>query len=113
MNRLSWCEARNVAAENTDTILTGGLSTHDFEEFQRMCVDDLQMRLARLSTRGGRIMVQGSGHDVPSDRPESIVNAVNELCAAATARHYLPIRTGRVRTRQPHTSLQKQMFLGT
>lgn len=73
-----------TAAENTDASLRGGLSRHDFEEFQRIWVDDLQMRLARLSTRARRIMVQGSGHDIPSDRPESIVNAVHELCAAAT-----------------------------
>jgi pimeloyl-ACP methyl ester carboxylesterase len=76
-----------TAAENTDTILSSGLSQHDFEEFQRIWVDDLQMRLARLSIRGRRIMVQGSGHDIPSDRPESIVNAVDELCAAATNAH--------------------------
>jgi pimeloyl-ACP methyl ester carboxylesterase len=76
-----------TAAENSDAILSSGLSKQDFEEFQRIWVDDLQMRLARLSTRGRRIMVQGSGHDIPSDRPESIVNAVHELCAAATAPH--------------------------
>jgi pimeloyl-ACP methyl ester carboxylesterase len=72
-----------TATENTDTLLSSGLSKHDFEEFQRIWADDLQMRLARLSTRGRRIMVPGSGHDIPSDRPESIVNAVHELCAAA------------------------------
>jgi pimeloyl-ACP methyl ester carboxylesterase len=71
-----------TAAENTDSM---GLSQHDFEEFQRIWVDDLQMRLTRLSTRGRRTMVQGSGHDIPSDRPESIVNAVHELCAVATS----------------------------
>jgi pimeloyl-ACP methyl ester carboxylesterase len=76
-----------TAAENTDSMLSSGLSKHDFEEFQRIWVDDLQMRLARLSARGSRIMVHGSGHDIPSDRPESIVNAVHELCAAPTASH--------------------------
>jgi pimeloyl-ACP methyl ester carboxylesterase len=70
-----------TAAENADTILSSGLSKHDFDEFQRTWVDDLQMRLAHLSTRSKRIMVLGSGHDIPSDRPESIVNAVHELCA--------------------------------
>jgi pimeloyl-ACP methyl ester carboxylesterase len=76
-----------TAAENTDTTLSSGLSKNDFEEFQRIWVDDLQMRLAGLSTRGRRIMVQESGHDIPSDRPESIVNAAHELCAAATSAH--------------------------
>jgi len=72
-----------TAAENTDAILSSGLSKHDFEEFQRVWMDDLQTRLAGLSSRGRRIVVQGSGHDIPSDRPESIVKAVHELCAAA------------------------------
>jgi hypothetical protein len=76
-----------TAAKNTDTILRDGLSKHDFEQFQRIWVDDLQMRLAHLSSRGRRIVVQGSGHDIPSDSPESIVNVVHELCAAATAPH--------------------------
>jgi hypothetical protein len=76
-----------TAAENSDAILSSGLSKHDFDEFQRIWVDDLQMRLARLSTRGRRILVSGSGHDIPSDRPESIVNAVHELCAVATGAH--------------------------
>lgn len=68
-----------TAAENTDTTLSSGLSKQDFEEFQRIWIDDLQMRLARLSTRGRRIMVSGSGHDIPSDRPDAIVDAVREI----------------------------------
>ncbi len=74
-----------TAAENTDTSLSSGLSKQDFEAFQRIWVDDLQMRLAHLSTRGVRIMVPESGHDIPSDGPDSIVNAVRELCFAATS----------------------------
>jgi pimeloyl-ACP methyl ester carboxylesterase len=73
-----------TAGENADSILSSGLSKQDFEEFQRIWVDDLQMRLARLSTHGRRIMVSGSGHDIPSDRPDSIVNAVREIRTAAT-----------------------------
>lgn len=71
-----------TASLNTDTTLSGGLSKQDFEEFQRTWVDDLQMRLAHLSGRGRRIMVLRSGHDIPSDRPDSIANAVHELCTA-------------------------------
>ena len=73
-----------TAAENTDTTLSGGLSKQDFEAFQRIWVDDLQMRLARLSTRGRRVMVSGSAHDIPSDRPDAIVDAVREIRVAAT-----------------------------
>jgi hypothetical protein len=81
----TFCGAQVLTAgENADSILSSGLSNQDFEDFQRIWVDDLQMRLARLSTHGRRIMVSGSGHDVPSDRPDSIVNAVREIRAAAT-----------------------------
>lgn len=73
-----------TAAENTDTTLSNGLSKQDFAAFQRIWVDDLQMRLAALSSRGRRIMVSGSGHDIPSDRPDSIVDAVREVGATAT-----------------------------
>jgi calcineurin-like phosphoesterase family protein len=73
-----------TAADNNDAMLSSGLSKQDFDAYQRIWVDDLQMRLAHLSTRGRRIMVSGSGHDIPSDRPDSIVNAVHELCAEAT-----------------------------
>ena len=76
-----------TAAENTDTTLSNGLSKQDFEAFQRIWVDDLQMRLAGLSSRGRRVMVSGSGHDIPSDRPDSIVNAVRELRAEATTQN--------------------------
>lgn len=73
-----------TAALNTDTTLSGGLSKQDFEAFQRIWVNDLQLRLAHLSARGSRIMVLRSGHDIPSDRPDSIANSVQELCAAET-----------------------------
>jgi pimeloyl-ACP methyl ester carboxylesterase len=76
-----------TAAENTDATLRSGLSQHDFEEFHRIWVDDLQMRLAHLSRDGRRTMVAGSGHDIPSDRPDSIVNAARELCTSATIPH--------------------------
>jgi hypothetical protein len=46
-------------------------------------VDVRQMRLARLSTRGKRVMVSRSGHDIPSDRPDALVDAVREIRAAA------------------------------
>jgi Predicted hydrolases or acyltransferases (alpha/beta hydrolase superfamily) len=76
-----------TAAESFDAVRSNGLSKPDFEGFQRIWEDDLQMRLARLSTHGRRIVVQGSGHDIPSDRPNSIVNAVNEVRVAAMSPH--------------------------
>ena len=72
-----------TAGENSDAILSSGLRKQDFGDYQRIWVDHLQMRLARLSTRVRRILVSGSGHDIPSDRPDSIVNALSEVRAAA------------------------------
>lgn len=70
-----------TAAENTDDM---GLSAQDFADFQRIWIDVLQMQLAHLSTRGRRIMVERSGHDIPTDRPDAIVDAVREIRTAAT-----------------------------
>lgn len=72
-----------TATEKSDAILSGGLSKQEYDDFERTWVDVLQMRLARLSTSGKRIVLPDSGHDIPSDRPDSIVNAVQEVRAAA------------------------------
>lgn len=72
-----------TATEKSDAILSSGLSKQDYDDFQRTWVDDLQMRLARLSSRGKRIVLSDSGHDIPSDRPDSIVSAVQEVRATA------------------------------
>lgn len=58
---------------------TLGLSEQDWDEYQRVWADDLQLRLAQLSSRGKREMVEDSGHDIPSERPDAIVNAVREI----------------------------------
>lgn len=79
-----------TATEKSDTILSSGFSRRDYDDFQRTWVDDLQMRLARLSTRGRRILLSDSGHDIPSDRPDSIVNAVQEVRAAAISARFEP-----------------------
>jgi pimeloyl-ACP methyl ester carboxylesterase len=76
-----------TAGENSDVTLSNGLSRQEFADFQRIWVDDLQMKLTRLSTRGKRIVVAGSGHDIPSDRPDSIVNAVRDLRVIAAGPH--------------------------
>jgi hypothetical protein len=76
-----------TATEKSDAILTSGLGKPDYDDFQRTWVNDLRVRLARLSTRGKRIVLPDSGHDIPSDRPDSIVNAVQEVRAQAVRAH--------------------------
>ena len=66
-----------TGGKNSDQM---GLSKQDFDDFNRIWVDELQARLAHLSTKGKQIIVPDSGHDIPSDRPDTIVNAVRDLC---------------------------------
>ena len=58
-----------TAGKSFDALRGRGLSEQDFADSQRIWVDDLQMRLARLSTRGKRVVVPDSGHDIPSEAP--------------------------------------------
>ncbi len=69
-----------TAGRTADASLKSALSARDFEDYQRIWVDDLQLRLTHLSIRGKRIIVPDSGHDIPSERPDTIVDAVRELC---------------------------------
>lgn len=70
----------STAGKTIDASLRAGLSEQDQRAYRDTWVNDLQLRLARLSARGRRILVPDSGHDMPSDRPEAIVSAVRELC---------------------------------
>jgi len=72
-------------------VLTGGndsdqmgLSKQDFDDFHRIWVDKLQARLAHLSKKGKQIIVPDSGHDIPNDRPDTIVNAVRDIRMATS-----------------------------
>jgi len=60
-------------------------SKRDFDEYYKIWVDDLQMREARLSSRGERIIVPDSGHMIPLERPDSVVNAVRKICEAVNS----------------------------
>jgi pimeloyl-ACP methyl ester carboxylesterase len=61
--------------------LPKGVTKKDYEDLFDIWVNDLQLREAHLSTRGKRIMVPDSGHIIPFERPDSIVNAVREVCS--------------------------------
>lgn len=69
-----------TGGQNSDPVLSSGLSKQDFDDFHRIWVDELQARLAHLSTKGTQIIVPDSGHDIPNDRPDAVVNAVRDLC---------------------------------
>lgn len=69
---------KNVSAAD----LPPGTSLKDFEDFHQTWVNDLQMKEANLSTRGKRIMVPDSDHMIPFERPDTIVEAIREVCGA-------------------------------
>jgi pimeloyl-ACP methyl ester carboxylesterase len=68
-----------TAGKNSDQTLQSGLTPQDFAEWQRVWVEELQPRLARLSTNGERIVLPDSGHDIPAERPDVIVSAVRQV----------------------------------
>jgi len=57
-----------------------GLSQQDLANSERTWVEHLQPRLARLSTHGTQLVLKDSGHDIPSDRPDAVVEAVRQIC---------------------------------
>jgi hypothetical protein len=69
-----------TASRVIDAGLKAALSEEDQMAYEQTWVNDLQLRLARLSKRGRRVVVADSSHDMPSDRPDAIVTAVRELC---------------------------------
>jgi pimeloyl-ACP methyl ester carboxylesterase len=71
-----------TAGRVVDDGLKAVLSDQDQRTYEQTWVNDLQLRLARLSARGKRIVVPDSGHDMPADRPQAIVTAVRELCTS-------------------------------
>lgn len=74
-----------TAGKNNDAVLTNGLSRRDLDTYERVWVNDVEPRLAALSRRSRRIVLMDSGHDVPHDRPDAIIQAVRDAIADAGA----------------------------
>lgn len=65
--------------------LPKGVSLEEMREFRKTWVNDLQVRQARLSTRGKQTVVPDSTHMIPMERPDTVVNAIHEVCDAVKA----------------------------
>lgn len=63
--------------------LPEGLTKKDFDDFRTIWVNELQVKESQLSTHGKRIIVPDSDHMIPFERPDAIVDAIREVCAAA------------------------------
>ena len=68
-----------TAGKVIDASLKAALSAEDQEVYADVWINTLQVRLAKLSRRGRRIVLPESGHDIPNERPYAIVAAVQEL----------------------------------
>lgn len=75
-----------TAGKNVDASqLPPGLQTKDIEDFRAIWVNELQAKLAQLSTQGKRIMVPDSDHMIPFERPGAVVSAIREVSGTANA----------------------------
>ena len=53
--------------------------TKEFDDYHKIWLNDLQVREARLSSRGKQIIVSDSGHMIQDERPDTIISAVREV----------------------------------
>jgi pimeloyl-ACP methyl ester carboxylesterase len=68
------------------------LTSQDWVDLRNMWVDDFQVRLAHLSSRGKRIMVPDSGHFIPYERPATVVSAVRKISMVLDKKGNRPMR---------------------
>jgi pimeloyl-ACP methyl ester carboxylesterase len=53
--------------------------------YQQLWIHSIQPKLLRLSTRGKQIVVTNSGHGIPEEAPEAVVDAIREVVMQARA----------------------------
>lgn len=63
--------------------MPAGVTKKELDDFQELWIKDLQMRLAHLSTRGKQTIVPDSTHMIPFERPNRVVEAIQEVVKAA------------------------------
>jgi len=62
-------------------VLTGARDADP--QWRATWVNGMQAEFARLSTRGKQIVLENSGHAIPFDAPDAVVDAIRALCAIA------------------------------
>jgi len=60
--------------------LPPGVPPQEMQAFQKTWKEDLQVREARLSTKGKQIVVPDSTHMIPMERPDAVASAIREVC---------------------------------
>ena len=56
--------------------------------YQQLWIHQMQLQLARLSTRGRQVVVTNSGHGIPDEAPNAVIDAVREVVTEARAHTY-------------------------
>ncbi len=75
-----------TAGKNPDaSAFPAGFPKKDFDDFENIWRNDLQVREAHLSTRGRQIIVPDSDHMIPFERPDTIVSAIHDVFNAASS----------------------------
>jgi pimeloyl-ACP methyl ester carboxylesterase len=67
-------------------VLPKGVTQRDVDDFHIAWVNDLQVQETHLSTHGKQVIVTGSDHMIPFERPDTIISAVREVCMAVNFR---------------------------
>ena len=50
-------------------------------EYERAWMQEIQPKLAKLSSRGRQVIVSNSGHGIPREAPDAVIHAVREVVA--------------------------------
>jgi len=85
----AWAESADQVRKSGDLgakpliVLTGGRVADP--AWRTLWIDGLQAEMAHLSSRGKQIVVDNSGHGIPFDAPDAVVNAIQEICAVVHA----------------------------
>lgn len=74
-----------TAGKTLGATFISGLDEQGVAQYERIWVQDLQPRLVGLSTRGRQIVLPNADHNIPAERPETIVAAVREICTTVVA----------------------------
>jgi pimeloyl-ACP methyl ester carboxylesterase len=76
-----------TAGKNPDPkLLPANIPMKELDDFHEIWVKDLQVREAHLSTRGKQIVVPDSTHMIPFERPDTVINAIREVCDAVKSK---------------------------
>lgn len=55
--------------------------------YQRVWIHEIQPKLTHLSTRGRQIIVTNSGHQIPEEAPNAVIDAVRDVVGAVRLGH--------------------------